>query len=683
MHAFNYNASRKVLADVNVPKFFGFVSLFIGLIVAVGWIFDIALLTTLLPGLPEMKFNSALCFIFSGVCILSYSSKYNTVFQSLAIATFLIGFITLFQYILSINLYIDELFITENKLDQFSSHPGRMSPFTALSFSSIGFILLFYNSTQKFVIFLVESLKIIIFYIAFLAFIGYLFGIKTLFFLAEYTYISLPTSLGIILLITALYLLDKNNFYNKILWSKGSGGIMVRKIIPFSLFLPILAGLVIFNSSIFAEEEQLAIVFYILLMIVLFTSIIWYNGYKLYVFDKQLIKLTEELFDKTYQLEETNKSLLQEINNSKIITQQLNASEAKYRTVTENVNDLISILDKEGNYLFASNSSGDLLDFGPEELLGTNLFDLIHQDYKIVFEPLMQQILMGNEIGIITYKIKRKDNNYIWFESTFKLSEIDGEAVIISVSRDISQRVEAEETLKENTLQLEAANKELQAFSYSVSHDLRAPLRSITGFSRILVEEYESILDDEGKRLLQKVIKNSNKMGQLIDDLLAFSRLGRQEKIEDNIDIEALVKDAFNEIKHLYPDRKIRLNIKNPPLAFGDSSMLRQVIFNLVSNAIKYTGKKEEAIIEVGGSEKIGVVEYYFKDNGAGFDMAYVDKLFGVFQRLHTLEEFEGTGIGLALVQRIINRHGGRVWAEGVVEEGATFYFTLPKKIHK
>jgi light-regulated signal transduction histidine kinase (bacteriophytochrome) len=237
---------------------------------------------------------------------------------------------------------------------------------------------------------------------------------------------------------------------------------------------------------------------------------------------------------------------------------------------------------------------------------------------------------------------------------------------------------ELEQRVIERTAQLEAANRELESFSYSVSHDLRAPLRAITGFSSMLLEDYADKLDDEGKHLLNTVKDNIQKMGALIDDLLTLSRIGRKEIELSKIDMDKLAQTTFDEIKATVSEREIQFDIKPLPPAHGDEGLLHQVFFNLLFNAIKFTRTRGNAIIEVGGyAEGIENV-YYVKDNGIGFDMQYADKLFGAFQRLHSDKQFEGTGIGLAIVQRVIQRHGGRVWAEGKVNEGATFYFTLP-----
>lgn len=241
----------------------------------------------------------------------------------------------------------------------------------------------------------------------------------------------------------------------------------------------------------------------------------------------------------------------------------------------------------------------------------------------------------------------------------------------------LEERKRAEKELIKRTKQLEAANKELEAFSYSVSHDLRAPLRAIDGFSRVMLEDYSDKFDDEGKRYLKIIRDNTQKMGQLIEDLLALSRLGRKQMEISEIDMAKLAKEVYDELKITTPERTIQLDIKTLPPAHGDQSMIRQVFVNLISNAIKFTRPREKAVIEICGVTEGNENVYYVKDNGVGFDMQYVNKLFGVFQRLHSADEFEGTGVGLAIVQRIVHRHGGRVWAEGKVNEGATFYFTL------
>jgi signal transduction histidine kinase len=257
----------------------------------------------------------------------------------------------------------------------------------------------------------------------------------------------------------------------------------------------------------------------------------------------------------------------------------------------------------------------------------------------------------------------------------------DGDIALREIQESLrSLNAALEQRVEERTSKLKEANSELEAFSYSVSHDLRAPLRAIDGFSRILLEEYGDKLDDDGKRVLDVIRSNTQNMGRLIDDLLAFSRLSRKQIEASPVDMCQLANDVFQQIQAGLGDQKIQFNLRPLPATEGDPSLIRQVLVNLLSNAAKYSRPRSESVIEVNGFHENGDCVYYVKDNGVGFDMAYSKKLFGVFQRLHGVEQFEGTGVGLAIVQRIVHRHGGRVWAEGKVDEGATFFFSLPKE---
>ncbi|MEJ7767934.1 MAG: ATP-binding protein [Chitinophagaceae bacterium] len=226
--------------------------------------------------------------------------------------------------------------------------------------------------------------------------------------------------------------------------------------------------------------------------------------------------------------------------------------------------------------------------------------------------------------------------------------------------------------------ELEVANKELESFSYSVSHDLRAPLRAINGFTQVLLEDYQEQFDEEVKNLLDEIVANSKKMGELIDNLLEFSRVGKQHVSKTEINMQALVDSVICDLRQQFPKLKTRFTGKIVGNIKADKHMLKQVFINLISNALKYSGKKEKAEIEVGSYDEKGNRVYYVKDNGVGFDMRYYDKLFGVFQRLHSNVEFEGTGVGLALIHKIITKHEGKVWAEAKVNEGACFYISLP-----
>ena len=252
---------------------------------------------------------------------------------------------------------------------------------------------------------------------------------------------------------------------------------------------------------------------------------------------------------------------------------------------------------------------------------------------------------------------------------------------------EVEQRRQREDEIRKlnrelgrRAVELEASNKELESFAYSVSHDLRAPLRHMVGYSELLQRQAASLLDEKSQRFIRTILDSAKRMGTLIDDLLAFSRIGRAETRKTKVDLDQLVKEVVAEIRQDTKDRDIAWKIGPLPVCYGDRSMLRLVVVNLVSNAVKFTRMRGPAEIEIGCVDRNEKeVEVFVRDNGAGFDMQYVNKLFGVFQRLHLPEQFEGTGIGLATVQRIIHRHGGQVRGEGAVDQGAAFYFSLPK----
>ncbi|MDB5272822.1 MAG: domain S-box protein [Chitinophagaceae bacterium] len=270
-----------------------------------------------------------------------------------------------------------------------------------------------------------------------------------------------------------------------------------------------------------------------------------------------------------------------------------------------------------------------------------------------------------------------KDGTVVHTISSIEMMEMNGELHLVSFFLDITKIIEQQAIIEQHAQQLEAVNKELEAFSYSVSHDLMTPLRAINGYVKILEEDFYALFDDEGKRVLSAVQKNTKKMANLIDDLLSFAKVGKQAVLKTEIDANEMVKEIVLDLKNTIP-HKAEITIGDLHTAKGDYALIKQVFINLLSNAIKYSSKKEKPLIEVTSEIKNDQVVYTIKDNGEGFNMKYIDKLFGVFQRLHSSEEFEGTGVGLATVQRIINKHGGTIHAQAEPGLGATFTFTLP-----
>lgn len=373
-------------------------------------------------------------------------------------------------------------------------------------------------------------------------------------------------------------------------------------------------------------------------------------------------------------------------------------AEANYREIFDKASDGIYIHDIPGGRIIDTNQrAAEISGYSKEEILTIWANKFIAGSSENNINPasqLLQKAATG-EPQLFEWLSRKKDGSYTWLEVNLKKATIAGEERILSFFREINDRKKAqEEVIKLNeeleqkvllrTEQLNRTNQELEAFSYSVSHDLRAPLRAIIGFSTILQEDHISKLDDEAKRVTDVIINNTKKMGQLIDDLLTFSRMGRQEIVASKVDNNEIVKEVIDDLdKKDARHQNIKWQLHNLPSVKADLNILKQVWINLISNAVKYSGKVNEPEIEIGASINGKEVVYYVKDNGVGFDEKYKSKLFRVFQRLHTNEEFEGTGIGLAIVEKIISKHGGKVWAEGAVNEGACFYFSLPVNENK
>jgi signal transduction histidine kinase len=318
-----------------------------------------------------------------------------------------------------------------------------------------------------------------------------------------------------------------------------------------------------------------------------------------------------------------------------------------------------------------------LLDVQMPEMDGYELAGILREEEKTSDLPFIfisavytdnLNVFKGYEKGAFSFITKPFDQDILINKVKFFIEKYQQEIAVRQLNED----------LKTKNFELELTNKELESFTYSVSHDLKGPLRAMDGYAAILKEEYEKVLNDEGKRLLSNIRRNAQNMARLIDSLLDLSRLGKKEIVKKMVDMNRLVEEALEELNPKDANGNLQVKVSDLPAVNGDVNLLKRVFVNLLSNAIKYSRKKEKPVVEVGAEVKNGEYIYYVKDNGAGFDSKYKEKLFGVFQRLHKASEFEGTGIGLAIVHRIISRSGGSVWAEGEVNKGASFYFSLP-----
>ncbi len=341
--------------------------------------------------------------------------------------------------------------------------------------------------------------------------------------------------------------------------------------------------------------------------------------------------------------------------------------------------DMLCIASVDGQFTRVNSAWQQVLGWAAEDLISVPFVQFVHPDDVGATIAETAALASGGITVGFENRYRCKDGSYRWL--SWKAASDPARGFIYAAARDVTEQRQAAAALQEHAAELAAVNHELEAFSYSVSHDLRAPLRHVTGFASLLDRHAGEALDEKGRRYLNTIADAATRMGRLIDDLLTFSRMGRAQLTTRPVDLAELTRDVQREVGADVDGREIVWTVRDLPVVQADPAMLRLVLANLLSNAVKYTGTRPRAEIEVGANgHEPGQVVIFVRDNGVGFDAQYTHKLFGVFQRLHSSDQFDGTGIGLANVKRIIQRHGGRTWAEGAVDGGATFYFSLPVK---
>lgn len=374
-------------------------------------------------------------------------------------------------------------------------------------------------------------------------------------------------------------------------------------------------------------------------------------------------------------------SIIRDITERKRAEQSRAELQARFQAVAETANDAVVSADSHGDIIYFNPAAERIFGYSADEATGQPLTLLMPEQFRAAhcegltrFQATGEAHVIGKTVELVG---RRKDGSEFPLELSLASWKTGERNFFTGIIRDITERKQAEESLRGSAAQLEAANRELESFSYSVSHDLRAPLRGIDGFSQALLEDYADRLDADGRDYLERVRAGAQRMGRLIDDMLKLARVTRMDICPETVDLSALAQEVAAELRRQDGRRQVEFVVSPGLSAQADPRLLRIAFENLLSNAWKFTSKREGAQIEFGGIEHEGVPAYYICDNGIGFDMNYADKLFGAFQRLHDAREFPGTGIGLATVQRVVHKHGGRIWAQAAPEQGATFYFTL------
>jgi PAS domain S-box-containing protein len=630
----------------------------LGVFVWLGWKFDIEFLKRPLPHLASMNPTTSVLFILSGfsfLCLLSGNSKkikfMGYVFTCIIFAIALLRLLDTFTHFQT-NI---DFFIFSGKLekDQAGGFSRGMATNTAVCFLLISFALPLVNVETHKKIMPAHFIALLIALFGLLSILGCIYRVQAFYMVLAYIPMAIHTAMGFLFFSLAVLFSNPDKGIMKELTSPYGGSQTARILIPAAILIPMFLGyirLLAHWSGVFSTEFGEAIL--ILSIIVIFVLLIWYNSVSLNKKDSLRIMAETRLKWNILQLKE---------------------SEEKFQKAFQVSAAGISITRiSDSRYLDVNDTFVQMTGYSKKELIGhssTELGIVVNLKKR---EDVLQQVKEQGSAKHFEITVRHKSGRLLEVLSSVETILLNEEKHAINIIFDITDRKEAE-------MQLEAVNKELEAFSYSVSHDLRAPLRAVDGYAKMLEEDYYDLFDQQGKKFLNSIQYNAKKMSNLIDDLLAFSRLGRKTVLKADLDMNDLIQSVLKDLDKM-AKHNAEIKVGELHSANGDYVLMKQVFINLISNGIKYSSKKPDSMIEITSEERDKEIIYSVKDNGDGFDMTYVDKLFGVFQRLHTDEEFEGTGVGLAIVQRIINKHGGKVWAHAELGKGATFSFTLPIK---
>ncbi len=638
-----------------VAKASGALVALVGAGVFAGWTLDIPSPRAFYPTLFAMKANTAMGLLLAGVALWLEAGAAGRVGavrvgKASGYVVALLGLLTLTEYVLGGNLGIDEVLLRDTVGGVDRDHPGRMAANTALAFTLVGIGLVAGRSKRA------QGVRDTAFLAATLigigALIGYLYGVASLYGLAVHTRMAPHAAASFVALGMGALCLRPDRGLGGILFGDGMGGQVGRRLLPAAILVPIGLGWLRIQgerAGIYGGDFGVSL-FVVATMVLLCAAIFW------------SLKVIERA-DRGRRSAET--------------ALQTYADLAKNTPVGFIVWRLGSIDDARTFTLMACNPAGDrILGFGLAAHIGEPMVDLFP---ALANTPRLEQYAdvvrldQGRDFGEVR-GTSATTSAHLYNVTAFPLPD---QSLGVSFE-DITARKAAELDLRREKEAVQAANKELEAFSYSVSHDLRAPLRGIDGFSQALIEDYAGKLDDEGQQHLRRIRAGAQKMGHLIDDLIKLSRVTRAEIQRTEVDLSRIAREVADDLHRDDPGRHVDIIIQDGLVAQGDPTLLRVALDNLIGNAWKFTSKRAEGRIEFGVSDAVdGHAAYFVRDNGAGFDMTYAQKLFGAFQRLHAMDEFPGTGIGLATVQRVVRRHGGKVWAEGEVGKGAAFSFTL------
>ncbi len=640
------------LSPHSLPKAASITAMLVGVIATLGGV---------LSSLVTIKANTAVAFILAGLSLWllcpepsAIANRRRRLAQFCALTVVLVGLLTLTEYMFGWDLKIDQLQFQELRGAIGTSSLGRMAPNTAFGLVMVGLALVVLDVETRRAHRPAQFLALMAGLVSLLAFIGYPYASTSFHMISSYTGMVWYASLTMLVLCTGILFARPDRGVMTIVTSKGVAGLVVRRLLPAAVFLPIVVGwLRLAGERAGLYETEFGLGLFALLNVLVFGALIWWTADLVFRVDAE-----------RGRAEESRRAI-----------------EERFRAVAETANDAIVSADSFGNITYFNKAAESIFGYPAPDVLGKPLTVLIPGRYHDAHGRGLARYLSTGEARVIGKTVelagKRKDGSEFPLEFSLASWMAGKQTFFTAMIRDITERKLTEEKLARTNEDLTSVNKELEAFTYSVSHDLRAPLRQVDGFSKILLEELAPQLDSNSQHCLRRIQDGVQQMGRLVDDLLNLGRVSRQALVRQRTALKSLVLEVLAELNPETKGREIEWQIGDLPVAECDRGLIKLVFTNLLSNAVKFTRPQEHAVIQVGHMTSEGQMVIFVRDNGIGFNMRYVDKLFGIFQRLHRQEDFEGTGVGLANVQRIVHRHSGRVWAEAVPHKGATFYFTL------